>query len=69
MTYVRIRYSKDGGHTFTDWRQIPLGEEGDYMRRVVARRFGSGRHWVFDVSVTDPVPVNLIAASIQMESA
>ena len=68
MTYVRVRYSKDGGYTFSDARQLPLGELGDYLHRVVGRRFGTARHWVWDISITDPVVADLVAASVQIEA-
>lgn len=69
MNYVDICYTKDGGHTWSDYRQIPLGERGDFVKRVVARRFGSARQIVFKERVTDNCRADLIAASIQTEPA
>lgn len=67
MNYLDLRYSKDGGHNWSDWRKIPIGEVGDFQRRIVARRLGRGRQWVLETRVSDPVSSNLIAASIQTE--
>ena len=65
--YVDLRYSKDGGNNWSNWRKIPLGETGDFVKRVQARRLGMGRQWVFDIRVTDPVKADLMAASIMAE--
>ena len=67
MTYVDIRFSTDGGHTWSDWRTRPLGVVGKFANRVLARRLGQGRSWVLDFRVTDPVRADLIAASVQLE--
>lgn len=68
MFYTNIRYSKDGARTWSDWRVIPLGEQGDFMKRVVSRRFGSSRQYVFQELVTDDCRADLIAASVQIEA-
>lgn len=67
MFYTNVSYSKDGGRTWSDWRVIPLGALGDFMTRVVARRFGSSRQYVFRERVTDDCRADLIAASVQTE--
>lgn len=64
---VQVRYSKDGGRNWSDWRTRSLGELGAFQDRVVLRRLGRGRQWVFDVKVTDDVKRDLIAASLQLE--
>ena len=67
MTHLNLCYSKDGGKNWSNWRLIPMGETGDFVKRITARRLGQGRQWVFDIKVTDPVRADLIAASIQIE--
>lgn len=67
MTTIDLRYSKDGGRNWSDWKQRSLGEVGDFVKRVTFRRLGQGRQWVFDIRVTDPVRADLIAASMQIE--
>lgn len=67
MSTVRIRYSKNGGNTWSDWRIRPLGDPGDFARITRWFRFGQARGWTFETSVTDPVPADLIAASVQIE--
>lgn len=69
MNFLDIRVSKDGGQTFSDWRKIPAGELGDFMQPIVARRWGSARHFVFQTRVTDDYRADVVAASIQLEAA
>lgn len=63
MTSVDIRYSKDGGRNWSDWRKMNAGDTGDFTERLQARRFGRGRQWVFDIRITDPVRTDILAAS------
>jgi hypothetical protein len=67
MNHVDLRYSKDGGHNWSDWRRVPLGETGDFVKRIDMRRFGRGRQFVFEVRVTDPVRADIMAASLMLE--
>ena len=68
QAFVDFRYSKDGGHNWSDWRQCSLGETGSFMKRVEMRRFGQGVQWVFDIRVTDPGKADLMAASTMAEA-
>lgn len=53
---VAMRISKDGGRTFGYSRTTSLGKVGQYRApRVRFRRLGSGRDFVFEFTVTDPV--------------
>lgn len=67
MPKVKIRYSKDGGYTWSHWSEHSLAGVGDFLTRVVKRRMGQARHWVLDISVTDPVRADLISGSAQIE--
>jgi hypothetical protein len=55
---LMMRYSKDGGHTWSNTQTsslgISVGGTGDYDARAIYRRLGQGRNWVFEVSMTDP---------------
>jgi len=44
-----LSYSKDGGHTFTNEVSRNAGEGGDWARRVIWRRLGQARNWIFKV--------------------
>jgi len=65
---IDIRYSRDGGRNWSDWRKIDMGDTGDFMQRLQARRFGRGRQWVFDFRITDPVRADILAASWMPEA-
>lgn len=66
MYYANLRYTKNG-YTFSDWREAELGERGDFQKKVIYRRFGSGDYWVFEERVTDDCRADLIACSVQIE--
>lgn len=67
MSFVDIRYSKDGGENWSEWRRVDLGGTGDFVKRVVIRRLGRGRQWVFAYRITDNVRADCMAASVQLE--
>jgi len=64
---VMLQVSRDNGKTWGNelWRS--LGKIGQYRRRVVFRRLGRGRDFVFRLRVTDPVNVVLAAAGVMAE--
>ncbi len=64
---VAIAVSKDGGHTWGDWREQSLGELGSYLHRVRFRRFGLGRDFRLKIRVTSPIRADLMAAYIDAE--
>jgi hypothetical protein len=66
---VEIRLSKNGGYNYADWRTGDLGNEGQYGKEVVFRRFGIARNDTFHMRVTSPVKRDLIAAYIMVEGA
>lgn len=53
--FVSIECSKDNGRTWSNPRLVPMGAQGQYKTRVIARRFGSSRDFVFRFRMTDPV--------------
>lgn len=57
-----LRLSFDGAHTFTNdvWR--PIGKKGEYNARAVWRKLGRGRDFITEMTVTDPMPVTMLAA-------
>ncbi|NYD88749.1 packaged DNA stabilization protein [Sphingomonas melonis] len=54
---AELRTSRDGGRTWTDWRQSSLGRQGQYRARAVWRRFGSfdAPGGIFEIRCSDPV--------------
>jgi len=52
---IMLQYSKDDGRTWSAERWVSLGAVGQYITRVIWRRFGSTRTATFRIRMTDPV--------------
>jgi hypothetical protein len=52
-------YSKDGGHTYTDEVDGDMGDAGEYSKRVIWRRLGQARNWIFRFRTWSPNPMVL----------
>jgi len=52
---ITLEVSKDNGRTWNNPRLLQIGAQGKYFTRVIARRFGSARDFVFRFRMTDPV--------------
>ena len=63
---VALRISTDGGKTWSSERWREAGALGHYQQRVRWWRCGSGRAWVPEVVVSDPVPWRLLGASVDV---
>lgn len=59
-----MRYSDDGGRTWSSERYKKMGALGVYETQAVWRRLGMARQRVFEIKVTDPVEVNITGAYI-----
>jgi hypothetical protein len=53
---VMVETSRDGGQTFTQYREVSLGTPGQYQSRVTTRRLGAyyEKGCVIRISVSDP---------------
>jgi hypothetical protein len=65
---LMIRWSDDGGNNWTSKKRISIGKKGEYSRRVLISRLGSGRDRVWELSISDPVPVRFTGAFIDYEA-
>jgi len=54
-----LSYSKDGGHSFSNEVERSVGDTGDYKRRVIWRRLGIARNWIFRLRTWSPKPMVL----------
>jgi hypothetical protein len=64
---VMLRWSDDGGHTYSNEHWSQLGKIGQYYRRVFWRRLGMTlklRDRVYELSGTDPVKIAIMGAEI-----
>lgn len=64
---VVLRWSDDGGHTWSNEHWASLGKIGQYFHRVFWRRLGMTmklRDRVYEVSGTDPVKIAIVGAEL-----
>lgn len=52
---VQFCYSKDGGNTWSNWRERSLGAVGEYNKRIRLLNLGRARSIVLKIRVSDPV--------------
>ncbi len=64
---IRLRFSDDGGVTWSATISQPLGKQGQRLRRAVFRRLGASRSRIFEVSVFEPAELTLINAYAHVE--
>ena len=64
---ISIEVSKDNGRTWFPPRIIALGALGQYMTRMVARRFGQARVFTFRIRMTDPVKFVITDAAMTVK--
>lgn len=64
---VMLRWSDDGGHTWSNEHWASAGKIGEYKRRTIWRRLGMTtklRDRVYEVSGADPVKIELVGAEL-----
>jgi hypothetical protein len=64
---VMLRWSDDGGHTWSSEHWSPMGRIGEYYQRVFWRRLGMTlklRDRVYEISGTDPVKIAIMGAEL-----
>ena len=64
---VMLRWSDDGGHTWSNEHWVSIGKIGQYGRRALWRRLGMTlklRDRVYEVSMTDPVKTAIMGAEL-----
>lgn len=64
---VMLRWSDDGGHTWSNEHWVKVGKIGQYGKRAIWRRLGMTekiRDRVYEVSMTDPVKTAIMGAEL-----
>lgn len=64
-----LRWSDDGGSTWSNEHWKSMGTTGYYKDRVIWRRLGYARDRVYEVAVTDPVYCPIISAELVAKGA
>ena len=60
-----LRWSDDGGSTWSTEHWTSIGLIGRYKNRAIWRRLGTARDRVFEVSLTDPVKAVIVSANLK----
>ena len=66
---VMLRWSDDGGHSWSNEHLASMGSIGEYGRRVFWRRLGMTmklRDRVYEISGTDPVKIAIMGAELNL---
>jgi hypothetical protein len=66
---MMLRWSDDGGHTWSNEHWTSMGKIGEYYRRVIWRRLGMTlklRDRVYEISGTDPVKLAIMGAELNV---
>ena len=64
---VMLRFSDDGGHTWSNEKWVSMGAQGGFSTRAIWRRLGMTtklRDRVYEVSGTDPVKLVIVGAEL-----
>ncbi len=64
---ITMRYSDDGGKTWSNTFSRSMGRMGEYSARIYWNRLGTGRDRVFEFTGSDAVKVVLTGASFDAE--
>ena len=60
-----LRWSNDGGSTWSNEHWTSIGRMGKYTNRAIWRRLGTARDRIFEVSVSDPVKCVVVSANLK----
>lgn len=63
-----LRWSNDGGSTWSNEHWTSIGVQGAYKNRAIWRRLGQARDRIFEVVVTDPIKAVIVAANLKAEA-
>lgn len=66
---IYLRWSDNGGHTWSTYHTATLGAAGDYGKRVLYRRLGMTvelRDRVYELTMTDPAKIALMGAELTL---
>jgi hypothetical protein len=68
LPQAMLRWSDDGGSTWSNEHWVTIGQTGKYQNRAIWRRLGTARDRVFEVVVTDPVKAVIISSNLKVSA-
>jgi hypothetical protein len=64
---LRVYFSKDGGNSYgQNFKVGYIGKIGNYLGRAKVNRFGAGRQFTFKIQISDPIPLDIGGAWIEV---
>jgi hypothetical protein len=60
-----LRWSNDGGSTWSNEHWVTIGKIGNYLNRAIWRRLGWSRDRIFEVAITDPIKAVVVSANLK----
>ena len=60
-----LRWSNDGGSTWSNEHWAGIGKVGKYQNRIIWRRLGQARDRIYEVVVTDPIKAVIVSANLK----
>ena len=60
-----LRWSSDGGSTWSNEHWSQIGKVGRYNNRIIWRRLGWARDRIYEVVVTDPINAVIVSANLK----
>ena len=63
----QVRWSRDGGYTWSSWVPYEMGDEGEWDKRVRVLRMGAGYRWVFSWRISDAIGWKMTRSSINAD--
>lgn len=62
---MSLRWSDDGGHTWSNYYTRGAGQSGQFKKRVIWRRLGRARDRVYELSCSDEFPCSVVDAYLE----
>jgi hypothetical protein len=62
---IMMRMSNDGGQTWGNEHWTGIGRLGEFKNRAVFKRLGMARDRVYEVAISDPVPRDVVGATLR----
>ena len=63
---ITMRYSHDGGHTWSHHLARSMGNIGEYAKSITWNRLGIGREWLFEFTIAENMSFSIIDGMVQI---
>jgi len=64
---ISLRWSNDGGHTWSNYYAVSAGNIGEYTTRCMWRRLGRARDRIYEITTSDAIPWRIVDSYLQAE--